>query len=132
MHRIWNTLLIAGIIGIAASQPTTGKAHSLTGEQIKNLISNRTVSLSTPFGLSLPLFYNSNGTVSGDISGFSLASAFAPKEQGRWWIDGNTMCQQWPTWYKGRRFCFRISKISDNKIQWQRDDGATGTAVVQR
>ena len=45
-----------------------------------------------------------------------MASMFAPKETGRWWVENNQLCQQFPTWYKGRRFCFVIENIDETKI----------------
>lgn len=105
-------------------------ADDLSGAEIKKLISGEKVFLSTPFGGELPLSYRTNGQVSGDVSGISAASMFAPKEIGKWWIEGNRLCQQWPTWYKGRQFCFTIVKTGDSTITWLRDDGTSGTARI--
>lgn len=122
------SLLFAFAVAIFSSQPAI--ASELSGGEVRELISGKMVRLDTPLGIKLPLRYQTNGSVSGDISGFSMASMFAPKEEGRWWVDGKRLCQQWPTWYKGRTFCFTISKIDDSRISWVRDDGATGTAVI--
>jgi hypothetical protein len=105
-------------------------AEDLSGSEIKKLISGEKVYLSTPFGMELPLNYKTNGDVAGDVSGISAASMFSPKETGKWWIEGKRLCQQWPTWYKGRQFCFTISKIGENQISWLRDDGTSGTARI--
>lgn len=120
------------IIGLFVITTTHSLAEQLSGKQIERLIRDRTVKLSTPFGIELPLFYSNNGVVKGDVSGMSAASLFAPKEQGKWWINDNTMCQQWPSWYNGKRFCFEITKLGENKIKWLRDDGASGTATIVR
>lgn len=114
----------------AALTTTLARADQLDGPEIRSLITGKTVRLSTPLGISLPLRYGSNGAVAGDISGFSMASMFAPKEEGRWWIDKDRLCQKWPSWYKGRTFCFTITKLDANRISWLRDDGATGTAAI--
>jgi hypothetical protein len=103
-------------------------AGPLSGEEIKSLIGGKRVYLSTPLRIELPLYYKSDGTVVGNISGFSMASMFTPKEAGRWWIEGARLCQKWPTWYKGKQFCFTISKLGDAKIAWTRDDNYSGTA----
>lgn len=124
--------IFAGILCLSWLSAEQASAQTLSGAEIKSLISGRTVKLSTPFGVALPLFYAKDGVVSGDISGITAASLFAPKEKGKWWITGNSMCQQWPSWYDGRRFCFEITSINSEKIKWSRDDGATGTAVVVR
>ena len=91
-------------------------ACSISGEEIKSLIGGKRVYLSTPLRIELPLFYKSDGTVVGNLSGFSMARMFAPKEAGRWWVEGARICQKWPTWYKGKQFCFTISKTGENKI----------------
>ncbi len=126
------SLFLAGLACLWIGGSASAQDQTLSGTDIKKLISDRTVLLDTPLGISLPLFYNSNGIVAGNISGFSLAAAFAPKEEGRWWIEGNAMCQQWPSWYKGRRFCFQLSLLGNNSFKWYRDDGASGTGTVQR
>jgi hypothetical protein len=116
------------LVSFAAAQ---AQSVLLTGEEIKSLIAGKHVYLSTPLRIELPLFYKSDGTVVGNISGFSMASMFAPKEAGRWWVEGARLCQKWPTWYKGRQFCFTISKASDAKIAWTRDDNYSGTARIE-
>jgi hypothetical protein len=105
-------------------------AEELDGPKIKKLIAGETVRLDTPFGIALPLRYRTDGVVVGDVSGISAASMFAPKEEGRWWIEGNSLCQKWPSWYKGRQFCFKITSLGERRISWVRDDGAKGTARI--
>lgn len=105
-------------------------AEQLDSPKIKKLIAGETVRLNTPFGIGLPLRYRKDGVVVGDVSGISAASMFAPKEEGRWWIEDNSLCQKWPSWYKGRQFCFKITSLGERRISWLRDDGARGTARV--
>lgn len=105
-------------------------ADQLDGPKIKKLIAGETVRLNTPFGIALPLRYRTDGVVVGDVSGISAARMFTPKEEGRWWIENNSLCQKWPSWYKGRQFCFKITSLGDRRISWIRDDGAKGTARV--
>jgi hypothetical protein len=107
------------------------QAGPLSGEEIKSLIGGKRVYLSTPLRIELPLYYKSKGTVVGNISGFSFARLFAPSEAGRWWVEGARLCQKWPTWYKGKQFCFTISKIGDTRIAWTRDDNYSGTARIE-
>lgn len=127
MRNVLTRILVTGAI-IAAVSPAV--ADDLSGPEIKKLVSGEKIYLSTPFGMELPLNYKTNGQVSGDVSGISAASMFAPKEVGKWWVEGKQLCQQWPTWYKGRQFCFTIAKTGYNTISWLRDDGATGTARI--
>lgn len=105
-------------------------AEQLAGHEIKRLISGEQVTLNTPFGIGLPLRYRQNGSVVGDVSGISAARMFTPSEEGRWWVENDQLCQKWPTWYKGRQFCFRITPLGKGKIAWLRDDGYSGTARV--
>ncbi|MCX8570888.1 hypothetical protein [Aminobacter sp. MET-1] len=105
-------------------------ADQLDGPKIKKLIAGETVRLNTPFGIALPLRYRTDGVVVGDVTGISAARMFTPKEEGRWWIEDNSLCQKWPSWYKGRQFCFKITSLGDRRISWIRDDGAKGTARV--
>ncbi|MEP7455119.1 hypothetical protein [Phyllobacterium sp. SB3] len=127
MRNVLARVIVTGAI-IAVIGPAI--ADDLSGPEIKKLVSGERIFLSTPFGTELPLNYKSNGQVSGDVSGISAASMFAPKEVGKWWVEGKKLCQQWPTWYKGRQFCFTIAKTGDNTISWLRDDGAAGTARI--
>lgn len=105
-------------------------AQNLSGTEIKRLVSGQRIFLSTPFGVELPLFYQSNGDVVGNISGISVARMFTPRETGRWWVQGNALCQKWPTWYNGRQFCFALRKIGESQLSWLRDDGKSGTARI--
>jgi hypothetical protein len=105
-------------------------ADQLDGPQIRNLIAGEKVLLNTPFGIALPLRYRTDGVVVGDVSGISAARMFTPKEEGRWWIQDDSLCQKWPSWYKGRQFCFKITSLDERRISWLRDDGASGTARI--
>jgi hypothetical protein len=121
---------LAALVALSVAQPLFASAGPLSGEEIKALIGGKQVYLSTPIRIELPLYYGANGTVTGNISGFSMASMFAPKETGRWWVEGSKMCQQFPTWYKGKRFCFTIEQQGVGKIGWTRDDGYSGKARI--
>lgn len=127
-RRFLFTGLFTGAIACLTALPAA--ATQLSGAQIKALVGGKTVRLDTPLGLRLPLRYRLDGVVAGDISGFTMARMFAPREEGRWWVEQDRLCQEWPTWYKGRRFCFAIEKTGGNTISWLRDDGASGTAVI--
>lgn len=102
----------------------------LDGEAIKARISGKRVYLSTALGVEIPLRYGNDGTVSGSVKGISAAKLLAPKESGRWWIESNKLCQQFPTWYKGKRFCFLIKDLAEGQIGWTRDDQFSGTARI--
>ncbi|MGX5668385.1 hypothetical protein ACWKW9_20690 [Rhizobium daejeonense] len=118
------------LVSLLILQIGAAQAEDLNGREIKTLIEGKTVRLNTSLGLQLPLRYRSNGVVAGNISSFSMARMFAPKEEGRWWVNANRLCQKWPTWYDGRTFCFSIRGAGKNRITWVRDDGAKGSAII--
>lgn len=125
------SLIAAAVISLGVfSLPATATANQLNGEQINTLIKGKNVALKTKFG-TFPLRYRSDGIVVGDGTKLGLAKFFAPKESGKWWVRGTQLCQQWPTWYKGKTLCFKIEKLGPSKIKWIRNDGATGTATIR-
>lgn len=127
------TRLVASITSLAALIGVTSHsiAEPLSGDAVKKLVSGKQVYLSTPYGVELLLQYRADGAVRGDVSGISVASLFAPRETGKWWIARNQLCQQWPTWYDSRQFCFTIEQRGENSISWRRDDGLRGTARIE-
>ena len=124
-----HAVLSLGVAGALLTLPAL--ADALSGASIKTLVGGKRVLLSTPYGAELPLQYKTNGTVNGDVSNFSMAAMFAPKESGKWWIDGDKLCQKWPTWYKGKTICFTIDQTGASTIKWTRDDGQSGTARIE-
>jgi hypothetical protein len=105
-------------------------AQALDGPSLKKLVTGRTVFLSAPLGGEFPLNYKTDGTVTGDGEAVGLGRFFAARETGRWSITGNTLCQKFPTWYKGEPLCFTVENLGGNKIRWLRDNGEQGIARV--
>jgi hypothetical protein len=104
-------------------------AEDLQDNSIREAISGRRVVLST-MGFEFPLFYNASGSVTGDGTNAGLASYFTPRETGQWWVADNRLCQKFPTWYKGKTWCFQLEKVDANQLNWRRDDGFTGKARI--
>ncbi len=100
MRSILKTLAAVGAIAFVAGPAV---AQDLAGDALKSFIGGKTINLRTPYGLELPLVYRSNGQVTGDVSGFTMARMFAPRETGKWWVQGERLCQQWPTCMTARR-----------------------------
>ena len=125
MIRSASTTLIVMAIGLVQVA-----AEPLSGDAIRAMVSGKNVYLSTPYGLEFPLRYNTDGTVSGDASGFSMAKMLAPKETGSWWVRGPKLCQKWKSWHDGKTLCFTIIKTGKSTISWKRDDGLAGTARI--
>lgn len=119
-------------IGLLGHQTSFAQSGFLSSQEIRKTVTNARIYLATPLGGEMPLSYKSNGTVTGDGTNIGLARFFAPKETGKWWVDGNQLCQQWPTWYKGRTMCFKLQKTAENSLRWHRDDGKVGTARIVR
>jgi hypothetical protein len=118
-----SVLLITGTLSSIAEE-------KLSGAEIERLIAGKRVYLATPYGLEFPLVYRNDGSVVGDASGFRLATLITPRETGHWWIENDRLCQQWPTWYDGRTFCFVIARTGSDSLAWTRDDGLQGTARI--
>ncbi len=120
------SLSLAVIITLFA---TPAMAAQLSGPEIQAAIGGKQVMLRTFWG-GFPLRYATGGAVTGDGSALGLAKYFAPKETGKWWIAGNKLCQQFPTWYKGKQFCFTLARTNTSTLKWVRDDGYSGTAKI--
>jgi hypothetical protein len=118
-----------GLLMSALLMPTLVEAQELQGTQIPQVIGDKSVTLIT-MGFKFPLFYRANGTVSGDGSAVGLAKYFNPTETGKWWVEDDSLCQKFPTWYKGKTFCFTLKSVGTNRLQWTRDDGFSGKAII--
>lgn len=105
-------------------------AEPLAGDEIRSMVNGKRVYLATPFGGEFPLHYKTNGQVTGDGTALGLGKYFAPRETGRWFVDGNRLCQQFPTWYKGKVSCFTLQKTGEASLRWKRDDGYSGRARI--
>lgn len=121
-------LAVLSLLGVSHAPAV---AQNLPGAEIKALVSGKRVYLSTPYGLEFPLRYAENGQVTGDATGFRLAAMFAPRETGKWWVEGEKLCQKWPSWYDGKTLCFTVRQTGKASISWTRDDGLSGTARIE-
>lgn len=119
--------LIVGLLGYLTVLPA--HAQEIKGSDISRAIANKKVTLIT-LGFKFPLFYAANGNVSGDGSAVGLSKYFNPKETGRWWVASDQLCQKFPTWYKGKTFCFTLKATGNNRLNWRRDDGFSGKAQI--
>lgn len=120
-------VLACAALGGAAAH---AQVAMLSGDAIRKLISGKRVYLAVPLGGEFPLRYQPNGIVAGSGDGVGLGRFMQPKDDGRWWVADNRLCQQWKSWYDGKTFCFTISQTGPKTIAWKRDDGYAGTARI--
>jgi hypothetical protein len=106
-------------------------AEALSGQALKSFVSGKRIYLAVPLGGEIPLNYRKNGRVDGSGEAAGLGKYMTPKDSGRWWVSGDRLCQKWQEWYDGRTFCFTVTKLSDSRIRWVRDDGKSGVARVR-
>jgi hypothetical protein len=116
------------IMAAAASSVAAQSSGELSGSELRQLVNGKTVYLAAPLGGEFPLNYKPDGSVTGDGAAVGLGRFFAARETGKWFMSGNQLCQQFPTWYSGQRLCFNVAKLPNNRIRWTRDNGETGVA----
>jgi hypothetical protein len=124
-------LIVAIVSSGAAAMVADASAQPLGGPQIEQAIGGKRVYLATPFGGEFPLNYRAGGVVDGDGEALGLGKAMAPRDKGRWWIDGDRLCQRWQEWYDGKPFCFTLQKTGPRTLRWRRDDGLEGRARIE-
>ena len=108
-------------VGAWASEP------DLAGEALRRAIVGKTVSLVTPMG-GLPISYRADGTMQGRAGALATYTG-AARDNGRWWVIADRLCQRWNTWLGGTSYCFRLRQQGAN-VHWTRDDGVSGVATI--
>lgn len=116
---------------VLASGPASATSAPLDAAAIQSMIGGKRIYLATPLGGEFPLNYRSGGVVDGDGEALGLGKMMAPTDRGRWWIDGDRLCQQWQEWYEGRAHCFTLTRTGEKSLRWVRDDGLAGTARME-
>lgn len=120
-------------LGVAAMLAASGAsfASTLDGKAIEDLVSGKKVYLKIPIGGEFPLRYAKDGTVRGDGTSVGLGRFFAPKDEGKWWVRDDKLCQKWTEWYKGKTTCFVISDVEGKNFRWKRNDGREGEGRLE-
>lgn len=124
-------MLFLALAAALPSAPALASGEALSGEALKSFIAGKRIYLAVPLGGEIPLNYRKSGRVDGSGEAAGLGRYMTPKDSGRWWVSGNRVCQKWQEWYDGRTFCFTVTKLSENRIRWLRDDGKSGVARVR-
>jgi hypothetical protein len=104
-----------------------GEPAKLTGNDLRQAVSGKTVLVATPIG-AFPIHYKNNGTMTGRAPVF-VASLGTESDQGHWWIAVDRLCQRWNQWLAAKRHCFKLHHIGAI-LNWLRDDGLSGTATI--
>lgn len=128
-HAVFATLTMMLSLALALPDARARDEGYMQAGEIRRTIADARILLQFPLG-EFPLTYRSDGTVTGDGRKFGLGRFLAPRETGRWWLEGNSLCQQWSTWYEGRVFCFKLQKLDEDTLRWLRDDGRVGRARI--
>ncbi len=132
-------LAVAAALFILAGPDVAGEARAdtgassqslLSGEALRKVVSGRRIYLAVPLGGELPLFYRPDGHLDGSGEAAGLGRFLAPSDSGRWWVDGNRICQKWQSWYDGKTFCFTLKVLAGDHVAWDRDDGQKGIARI--
>lgn len=113
-----------------AAMALPAQASSFSASEIRSDIIGHTVYLATPLGGEFPLNYRPGGKVDGNGEALGLGRWVQPQDEGRWWIDGDQLCQQFETWYDGSPMCFQLTRTGENTLTWVRDNGETGSARI--
>lgn len=117
-------------LGLLAAGLPAHAAESMTAADIQRDIIGRRIYLAAPMGGELPLHYQRSGKVDGSGEAVGLGKWLKPNDSGRWWIAGDKLCQQFTSWYDGKRMCFDLTRKTASTVAWRRDDGETGVARI--
>jgi hypothetical protein len=121
--------LVLAAATLAALAPQL-QARELAEEDIREKITGKRIFLAVPLGGEFPLFYRRDGRVDGSGEAVGLGRLARPTDSGRWWVSGNRLCQQWQTWYDGKRMCFQLIHLGGDRLRWNQDNGDTGLARI--
>ncbi len=123
------SLMIAAAMLFATAANASANSGDLTGKELRNALSGKTLYIQTPIGAEVPVRYRGNGTMQGRSSAqlAMLAGENVKADQGRWWIKSSQLCQKWNNWSNGRSYCYRF-RINGNSVYWTRNDGESGSA----
>jgi hypothetical protein len=123
--------LITALLAISGSALASEGTGRLAGDKLRNAISGKTLYLMTPIGAEIPIRYRPNGSMRGATSASlaALGGESVSSDTGRWWVIREQLCQRWKNWMDSRSYCYKF-RFADGNVQWQRHDGATGTARI--
>lgn len=123
-------LRLVTLITVAAiASPALAEWTPVPGRVLKDMVAGSTVVIDAPMGFKLPIRHAEDGTMSGSAGGLSFYLG-ASTDTGRWWIERERLCYKWARWFKSETRCMKVRQDGGNRIQWEKEDGETGTATV--
>jgi hypothetical protein len=122
-----NTLVIASFLFVATG---AAEADTLKAGEIRREIAGHTVILTAPVGGEIPLIYRANGSVSANGSALGVSQLPQPRDNGRWWVSGDRLCQRFTTWFGGAPMCFDLVRVEPRRLKWTGDGGQSGFARI--
>ena len=122
-------LIAAASLMLAGSAYAADEPVLLTGKDLRNAVSGKTIFIQTAIGAEVPIRYQPNGTMNGSspVHLTALAGESVSTDTGRWWVRRAELCQQWSKWSKGKAHCYKLH-AAGKKVRWSRNDGESGTA----
>jgi hypothetical protein len=122
-------ILIAAALSVTAASANAEPAF-LAGPDLRNAVTGKTVYLKIS-GFEMPIRYAAGGRMSGKMSATAaaLSRGDGAVDSGRWWIEGNQLCQRWTSWLDGKSYCYKFT-INGKSVRWVRNDGRSGTARI--
>ena len=112
----------------AAQTASSARAVDRADDAVRTLVSGRTVILDAAFGATVPIVFDSDGSMHGR-AGILTSMLGAPTDHGQWWVAQGRLCQRWNVWLDNDTQCLKLRQAGQ-KIRWVRDDGKTGTARI--
>ena len=122
------SVFVSSIIVLTLATAVHAEPIALNGEALRQLATNQTVLLQSPYG-TLPVAFRADGTIQGQAKGSLATYLGSPSDNGRWSVKGDRICQKFFRWFAGETHCLRVRQ-DGGRLHWQRDDGLTGTATI--
>jgi hypothetical protein len=124
-HQCKPVLLGCRVALVAAAISTPVFLALASPPRLSTLFADRSALISTRFG-SLSLNFAANGMVRGDSTAVPALGERSPKDSGRWWVRGSSICIRWETWFQARPRCFAIDLEDVSAFNWRSEDGEHG------
>ena len=113
---------------ISVATAAVAEPVALQGAAIKAMVPGALVEIDTPAGTTIPVRFGDDGLMAGEAG--DLASFLgAPKDRGRWWVDGDKLCTKWFRWFDAQPRCITMER-DGTRIFWHEESGEKGTATI--